>query len=157
WRQAFLLFYAKPAEIQSWFTESNSQAAASMTNREPTHPLQVVYFRDKSQYVDALKAIQPRIEMSLGFYSPSNKSAYFFAGDEQYDGTINHEATHQLFQEWRTAIPDPGRKNNFWIYEAIACYMESLEEHPLPDGEPYGSYTTLGGENAGRAGAARKR
>src|SRR5262249_55287290 len=68
-----------------------------------------------------------------------------------------HEATHQLFQEWRTAIPDPGRKNNFWIYEAVACYMESLEDHRLLDAESYGSYVTLGGENAGRAPAARKR
>jgi len=158
WRQAFVRYYAKSPEIQSWFATENAQQAAGLASvREPTHPLQVVYFHDKAQYVDALKAVQPRIEMSLGFYSASNKSAYFFVGDEQYDGTINHEATHQLFQEWRTAIPDPGRKNNFWIYEAIACYMESLEEHRLLEGESYGSYVTLGGENAGRVPAARKR
>ena len=157
WRQAFVRYYAKPAEIQAWFATDNGQQAAGFTSREPTHPLQVVYFRDKAQYVDALKTIQPRIDMSLGFYSPSNKSAYFFAGDEQYDGTVNHEATHQLFQEWRTAVPDPGRKNNFWVYEAIACYMESLEEHPVLEGESYGAYITLGGENAGRVPAARKR
>jgi hypothetical protein len=157
WRQAFVRFYAKPAEIQSWFATDNGPPAVGTMGREPTHPLQVVYFHDKAQYVDALKAVQPRIEISLGFYSASNKSAYFFVGDEQYDGTVNHEATHQLFQEWRTAIPDPGRKNNFWIYEAMACYMESLEEHRLLDGESYGSYVTLGGENAGRAPAARKR
>src|SRR5262245_31525491 len=35
--------------------------------------------------------------------------------------------------------------------------MESLEERRLLDGEPYGSYVTLGGENAGRVPAARKR
>jgi hypothetical protein len=158
WRQAFVRYYAKPAEIQSWFAAaSGPQAAGFASAREPAHPLQVVYFHDKSQYVDALKAVQPLIEMSLGFYSASNKSAYFFAGDEQYDGTLNHEATHQLFQEWHTAIPDPGRKNNFWVYEAVACYMESLEEHRLLEGEPHGSFVTLGGENAGRVPAARKR
>jgi hypothetical protein len=156
WRQAFVRYCANLAEIQSWFAADNSQQSAGFA-RGPAHPLQVVYFHDKAQYVDVLRAVQPRIEMSLGFYSASNKSAYFFAGDEQYDGTVNHEATHQLFQEWRTAIADPGRKNNFWIYEAIACYMESLEEHRLLEGESYGSYVTLGGENAGRVPAARKR
>ena len=35
--------------------------------------------------------------------------------------------------------------------------MESLEEHPLLEGESYGKYITLGGENAGRVPAARKR
>jgi hypothetical protein len=35
--------------------------------------------------------------------------------------------------------------------------MESLAEHRLLDSEPYGSYITLGGENAGRVPAARKR
>src|SRR5439155_19281609 len=97
------------------------------------------------------------IDKSLGFYSAANKSAYFFAGDEQYGGTIYHEATHQLFQETRTAVPDPGRKNNFWIYEGVACYMESLAEHPLIEGETRGMYITLGGDNAGRVPAARKR
>ena len=84
-------------------------------------------------------------------------SAYFFAGDQQYSGTLNHEATHQLFREMRPDAIPPGRKNNFWIVEAIACYMESLSQHRLLDDDPYGAYFTIGGENEGRVPAARKR
>ena len=57
----------------------------------------------------------------------------------------------------RSGAKDPGRKNNFWIVEAVACYMESLAEHRLLDDEPYGAYWTAGGENEGRVPAARKR
>ena len=67
----------------------------------------------------------------------------------QNDATLYHEATHQLFQEARTAVRDLGRKNNFWVVEAIACYMESLAEHE--------GYYTLGGADEGRMPAARQR
>jgi hypothetical protein len=68
-----------------------------------------------------------------------------------------HEATHQLFFEERPGVVEPGKSNNFWIVEAIACYMESLAEHRLLDDEALGSYVTIGGKNAGRAPAARAR
>jgi len=178
-------YYAKPAQVEQWFAAAGTSANAALANAaaanstNPTdaeasaageysvatsateaapHKLhQVVYFHDKQQYVDALKAAQPQIEMSIGFYSDSARTAYFFASDDPYIGTLYHEATHQLFRETPPAAVDPGRKNNFWVVEAIACYMESLAEHQLLDGEPYGSYITLGGENAGRVPAARKR
>ena len=40
-------------------------------------------------------------------------------------------------------------KNNFWITEGIACFMESLQ--------PTAAYTTLGGLQEGRLPAARHR
>src|SRR5262249_25561269 len=123
-----------------------------------THKLHhVVYFHDKQQYIAALEAAQPQIEMSIGFYSDSAHTAYLYASDDAYAGTLYHEETHQLFHEMLSGAHDPGRKNNFWIVEGIACYMESLAAHRLLDDEPYGSYITLGGENGGRVPAARKR
>ncbi len=176
WRQVFVSYYAKPTQMEQWFAAAENAAQKSSANAAtpaenaagelaiaPTteravHKLhQVVYFHDKQQYVDALKAAQPQIEMSIGFYSDETRTAYFFASDDPYVGTLYHEATHQLFRETPPAAVDPGRKNNFWIVEAIACYMESLEEHPLLGGESYGKYITLGGENAGRVPAVRKR
>ena len=104
-----------------------------------------------------LQAAEPQIAKTLGYYSNIAKTAYFFAGDQQYAGTLLHEATHQLFREVRSGAIDPGRKNNFWIVEAVACYMESLAEHRLLDDGTYGAYWTVGGENEGRVPAARKR
>jgi hypothetical protein len=178
WRQVFVQYYAKPAQVEQWFTAAGSAtrpsepSAAEAAAKENTagelsvastapmtpHKLhQVVYFHDKQQYVDALKPAQAQIEMSIGYYSDSARSAYFFASDDAYVGTLYHEGTHQLFRETPPATVDPGRKNNFWIVEAIACYMESLTEHRVLGNETYGSYITLGGENAGRIPAARKR
>jgi hypothetical protein len=171
-------YYAKPAQVEQWFAATGSAIALSQPNTVGStaeenatgelsvapstsiapHKLhQVVYFRDKQQYVDALKPSQAQIEMSIGFYSDSARSAYFFASDDAYVGTLYHEGAHQLFRETPPSAVDPGRKNNFWIVEAIACYMESLTEHRLLENETYGSYITLGGEDAGRIPAARKR
>jgi hypothetical protein len=152
WRQLFLGYYAAPGQVEHWFAEPATAAAGTS---HKTH--QVVYFRDQSQYVTALEAAEPQIAKTLGYYSNNAKTAYFFAGDQQYAGTLFHEATHQLFREVRSGAKDPGRKNNFWIVEAVACFMESLAEHRLLDDEPYGAYWTVGGENEGRVPAARKR
>jgi hypothetical protein len=110
---------------------------------------QVVLFRNRDEYNATLKPAQPMIGVTLGYYWFDNRTAYFFAGDAQNDGTLYHEATHELFQETRTAARDLGHKSNFWIVEAVACYMESLVDH---DG-----YYTLGGADEGRMPAALKR
>ncbi len=111
---------------------------------------EVVMFRNREQYNAALIAIQPNIGISLGVYFDDQEKAYFFAGEQQQAGTIYHEATHQLFQETRAVPATIGKKGNFWIAEGIACYMESLSERQ-------GDYYTLGGPEAGRLPAARKR
>jgi hypothetical protein len=56
-----------------------------------------------------------------------------------------------LFQESGQVVANVARKNNFWIVEGIACYMESLAAHDD------GRYFTLGGADAGRMAAARHR
>ncbi len=150
WRQVFLPYYAGVSDVERWFADAAIPAA-------PHKLHQVVYFRDKEQYVDALKQAHPQIAMSLGIYIDTANTAYFFYDAERHDSTLNHEGTHQLFQEVRPGTIKAGVKNNFWIVEAVACYMESLAEHRLLPDDLYGSYITVGGENEGRAPAARKR
>lgn len=112
---------------------------------------EVVYYRSRAEYNDALRKQQPKIEMTLGIYFDNERTAYFFAGDDQDLGTVWHEATHQLFSETRPTARNVGRKHNFWAIEAVACYLESMQEN-LADG-----YVTLGNPNAGRMPAALQR
>lgn len=141
WQQAFAGYQASEAEIAR-------RLEGRAVRREPTQH-NVVYFRNREQYNDALRSSQPQIEISIGIYFPRVRTAYFFAGEEQQHDTLFHEATHQLFQETRPAVVEPGRANNFWAVEGVACYMESLQadEH---------GFATLGGANATRMHTARR-
>ncbi len=141
WQQMFGAYVADAKELK------RSLAGHGRLGRSRQH--KVAYFRTRDQYNEALRAVQPRIGMTLGIYLDQTKVAYFFAGEQQDPGTVVHEATHQLFQETRRVARQVGRGDNFWIIEGIACYMESLDDH--------GDYVTLGGPNAGRMPAARHR
>lgn len=141
WQQAFAGYQASEAEIAR-------RLEGRAARREPTQH-DVVYFRNRQQYNDALRSSQPQIEISIGIYFPRVRTAYFFAGDGQQHDTLYHEATHQLFQETRPAVVEPGRANNFWAVEGIACYTESL--HVGEQG-----FVTLGGSNASRMQTARR-
>ncbi|OHB79856.1 MAG: hypothetical protein A2W31_01050, partial [Planctomycetes bacterium RBG_16_64_10] len=109
----------------------------------------IYYFRSRAEYNQALRRQQPLIEKTLGIYFDTSRRGYFFAGPEQSAETLYHEATHQLFHETRRVAKLVGRRNNFWIVEGIATYMESLAEQP--------GYWTVGGFDAGRMPAARFR
>ncbi len=141
WRQVFAPYFINEAEMLKQF---GGKAARPLPRRH-----EVVYFRSRDEYNEALRSSQPQIEITLGIYFDTTRTAYFFADEEQSPGTLFHEATHQLFQETRNVAPLVGKQNNFWIVEGIACYLESLTEQ---DG-----YYTLGGMNAGRMPAARHR
>jgi hypothetical protein len=141
WQQVFAPYLVGEAEMLRRFEGHTTLRAAKQHD--------VVYYRSREQYNDALRARQPKIDMTLGIYFDGTRTAYFFAGEEQGPGTLYHEATHQLFQETRKVAPRVGRDDNFWIVEGIACYMESLAEHE--------GYFTLGGAGAGRMPAARHR
>jgi hypothetical protein len=141
WQQVFVPYLATETELTRRFEGRAHLIGGRQHN--------VVYYRTRAEYNDALRVQQPKIDITLGIYFDSSRTAYFFAGDEQAAGTLYHEATHQLFQETRRVAPHVARDGNFWIVEGIACYMESLARH---DG-----YYTLGGPNAGRMPAARHR
>jgi len=141
WQQVFVPYLATEAELERRF---DGRAVLRVPRQH-----EVVYYRTRAEYNDALHPSQPKIDITLGIYFDRNRTAYFFAGEDQQPGTLFHEATHQLFQETRRVAPQVARDHNSWIVEGIACYMESLQKH---DG-----YWTLGGPNAGRMPAARHR
>ncbi|HEV2968907.1 MAG TPA: hypothetical protein VGY55_02885 [Pirellulales bacterium] len=142
WRQVFVTYYMTEGELTKRY-----HGVALPRHEAKQH--QVVLFRNRDEYNAALKPSQPMIGVTLGYYWFDSHTAYFFSGDEQNDATIYHEATHELFQENRTAVRDLGKKSNFWVVEAVACYMESLTNH--------GGYWTLGGADEGRMPAALTR
>ncbi|HTM53176.1 MAG TPA: hypothetical protein VL175_04075, partial [Pirellulales bacterium] len=118
WQQAFAGYLVGKAELVRRFEGKG-------TRRDATQHV-VVYYRDRAEYNAALRPSQPQIEISLGIYFARARTGYFFAGEDQEHGTINHEATHQLFQESRPVSPKAGLLANYWIIEGIAMYMESL-------------------------------
>ncbi|HEX4146021.1 MAG TPA: hypothetical protein VHY91_21145 [Pirellulales bacterium] len=143
WQQVFVGYLVDEADLSKRLAAGDPLA----NQAGPKH--NVVYYRTREQYNGQLRALQPQIEMTLGIYLASKRTAYFFAGVDQEPGTIDHEATHQLFHESRQVAKDVGQRDNFWIVEAVACYMQSLARH---DG-----YYTLGGADVGRMPVARQR
>jgi hypothetical protein len=143
WRQVFAGYLVSDAELADRFAREEPGRDRDRTKHR------VVHYRSREEYNRQLSASQPQIGITLGLYVEDAHTAYFFAGEDQEPATLDHEATHQLFQECRPVARQVGGRDNFWIIEAAACYMESLEER---DG-----YLTLGGLEAGRMLAARER
>ena len=140
WRQIFVGYYATAADVQALL--ENKPVESKLPPR-----LQVVYFDNKQQYQKALKA-----DISMGLYVPERRTAYFYAGSENTQRTMYHEATHQLFQQSRpvkegTVKEGTGAKANCWLIEGIAMYMETFHRE--------GDSFVLGGLNDVRLQAAR--
>jgi hypothetical protein len=117
WKQLFFRYYTPDDQAGALF-EGGGRLARH----------HVVYFRDKDDYVRALRSGFPNIEMSIGIYADGLRRACFFAGDEYSDRTLFHEATHQLFHESRPVAADVAHRANAWIVEGIAMYMETLRD-----------------------------
>jgi hypothetical protein len=140
WRQVFLGYYSSEATVEALFSGRTMPAMQAPK-------LDVVYFRDKQQYLQALKPIMPDVGISMGLYVAENHTAYFYAGSEDSERTMYHEATHQLFQQSRRVGKDVGHKANCWLIEGIAMYMETLHRE--------GDCFVLGGLDDVRMQAAR--
>lgn len=147
WKQLFIGFYATERQLAG-LLEGNA------ANIElPQH--NVVYFRDRSEYVATLRPLSKNIDISLGIYihGPTavtrSPAVYFFAGDDSDEATLFHEAVHQLFHESRRVSPLVGQACNFWIIEGAAMYFESLRED--------NGYHVLGGFDTQRMLDARFR
>jgi hypothetical protein len=143
WQRLFIRYFASEGDVVALFEGRFKRAMASPLRHN------IVYFRDREGYNRALHVALPGIEATLGVYRETPGCAYFFAGKDSDDRTMYHEATHQLFQESRLVVPNPGRDYNFWIIEGIAMYMESLRHE---DG-----YDVLGGFDDERLHAAQYR
>lgn len=121
WQQVFVGYWASDAQVARWFAGAPPKSPTSRRHK-------VVYYRSRDEYVAALKPRQPRIEITTGYYDADTQLASFFVSEAKDDGSLFHEATHQLFGEVRPIARRVGRTANFWVVEGIACYMESLVE-----------------------------
>ncbi len=107
----------------------------------------VTFYRNKDEFVNALKSRMPGIEKANGLYLPRDRTAYFYneaetngsSSAEDRQETMYHEVTHQLLGESRPGIFDVGEQSDFWVIEGFPCYMESF----------------LPGEHGGRVGDPR--
>jgi hypothetical protein len=142
WSQLFICYYASENDVIALF-----DGRARTQGQMPRH--QIVYFRDRQEYLASLKPMMPNIDISIGVYMDNTRTAYFYPDPKGDDRTLYHEATHQLFHESRPVSPKVGKLANFWIIEGIAMYMESLK---VRDG-----FYELGGFDDQRMIAARYR
>ncbi|MEM8863929.1 MAG: DUF1570 domain-containing protein [Planctomycetota bacterium] len=148
WRQLFAGYHLGDDEVRARF-------AGTKSARVRAKPMNVIYHRDESGYVAALRHKQPRIAETLGIYFDDLREAHFYAAgdatnnDSAFRATLYHEAVHQLFQESQRTKRGVGSKHNFWAVEGVATYFESLV---LGDEGTF----TIGGPNAGRLPSARR-
>ncbi|HVX12490.1 MAG TPA: hypothetical protein VHC22_15020 [Pirellulales bacterium] len=119
WRQIFARYEATDEQLARLFRDG---APAAGGGRRTT--FHVTCYRDREEYVAALRNEHPNIGLTTGYYLEKARMAYFFAGPEADDANLYHEATHQLFSELRPG-KSVARDANFWVIEGIACFMES--------------------------------
>jgi len=92
---------------------------------EPEQRLhRVILYRNQREYIANLQRIDPSIARSNGYYSPSRKTAYFFSTEAKI---LFHEGTHQILAEHFLLEKPPAFRNNFWIVEGIALFMQTLK------------------------------
>jgi hypothetical protein len=110
----------------------------------------VHFYRTRDEYLATLsKLTNQDVEITRGMYFPDSRIAHFYFDPQNgNDGTVYHEATHQLLTGSRPMTGDVGVKSDFWIIEGIACYMESFHS----DGDGF----VVGDPAHGRVQAARE-
>jgi len=140
WRQMFFLHWSTPAALRNAIDRRTPL-------QTPGRQHKVVLFESRADYIRTLSRENPGIDVSKGYYAYDSGYSLFYAGDQGAHATWAHEATHQLFQETGIAVKDAGAARNFWMLEAVALYMESLQLH--------NGYATTGGFDASRMQLAR--
>ena len=94
-------------------------------NSEPApHRHRVILYRDHQEYTLHLFQIDRNIARTNGYYSTPKKTAYFPSLEEK---VLFHEGTHQIFAERFFHEKAPAFRNNFWVVEGIALFMETLK------------------------------
>ena len=114
----------------------------TLTGETSYRPHQIHYYATREEYLEHLTPLTTdEIDNSLGYYCPprsgkANRAvAYFFrdvGGQLPVTATLYHEVSHQLLFE--TAGPNAFTKNvgNFWVFEGLGTYFETVT--PQPDG-----------------------
>jgi hypothetical protein len=127
-------FFNSPQQMQKLFDEGAAGSGPSSKRHR------VYYYRDKADFVSALRSRQPNVEMINGLYIPADRTAYFYHDPDPFHlETMFHEVTHQLLGESGNRQVNVGEAADFWVIEGIACYMESYrhDEEGTRVGEPH--------------------
>lgn len=143
WTQSFYPIWAAPGVTTQRLSERN-------TSWQRKQQVDVVLCKDREDYLKTLGVAEANIGVSVGYYSPDAQMSFFYP-DESLDATLYHELTHQLLAEASQlkGTGQPGEKGQFWLIEAVALYMESLQRE--------GTHWRLGGWLAPRMQGARYR
>lgn len=120
--ETFAGFFNSPEQLKKIFDGAGASA------RSGKESFKVNYYRTREEYVDRLRKNFPMIEQTNGIYLTIDRVAHFYENDAPHsEGTLYHEATHQLFFESHRESRTICDNHHFWIIEGIACYMESFE------------------------------
>ena len=108
----------------------------------PYKPHLIYFFASKDQYLTHLRNIAPPdIAESLGYYHPlgpagskTRRPAYFFldeGGQIDVTATLFHEVSHQLlFERAGGASTYERNEGNYWVFEGLGTFFETVETHP---------------------------
>jgi hypothetical protein len=120
WQQCFFGYWSSPERLQARWNGQDQPLAN-------TPRFQLVLFKNRDEYVRALKSAETNIEVSTGYYNPSLHCSFFYWGDPRSATTLRHELVHQFFQEFaRTNVAlDADQQTDIWVVEGIAMYIES--------------------------------
>ncbi len=119
--ETFAGFFNTPEQLKKLF-EGTARSV-----RPDVKPYVVHYYRTREEYIERLQKSFPSIAQTNGFYMPDDRVVHFYHDPQaDHEGTLFHEATHQLFYESHHQARPIGEKAHFWILEGIACYMESF-------------------------------
>jgi hypothetical protein len=142
WEQLFFDCWGSSAMLRS-------RDAGKASRRPGRARHQVVMFRQRDEYLQYVQAIEPKAELTRGYYHAPSRTSFFVGGDSPQVSTWRHETTHQLFQETMLGAGQIGNRQNFWIAEGMALYMESMQRCR--------QWWTVGGLEADRLQYARFR
>jgi hypothetical protein len=148
WQQLFFSYWASAENLAG---RMNGQDVP-LGN---TPKFQLVLFKNRDDYIRALKNAETNIEVSTGYYHPTMHCSFFYWGDPRSSTTLRHELVHQFFQEFarnKVAL-DADTQSDIWIVEGIAMYLESASSF----GGVGCDVVEVGGWDAPRVQAARYR
>lgn len=121
WQQLFFHYWSNRASLAR---RMEGNVGISRTRKHH----RIVLFRDRQDYLAALRSVEPQIELTVGYYLKDHNTSYFYAGEASAPGIWFHEVTHQLFAETGRTAPAVGEGANAWAIEGVAMYMESLQK-----------------------------
>jgi len=121
--ETFAAFFNTPEQLQKLFD-------TPVNNIRADRWYTVHFYRSREEYIERMRKFFPAIEQTNGVYLTSDRIAHFyFDPNRDHEGTLFHEATHQLFYESEKTTRTICDNHHFWIIEGIACYMESFQRN----------------------------